>query len=152
MLSIKTPIRPTNASMNSPLDFRTQNEYNLKVFHTCVFILAEKYDVPELLRLSAAASRAITIFNEWQRLGYWLFVYNSSGPQSALRIANCLSGLENNKFCYDIKGMKDWIVKMWDGEGGAKGSRNGKSKFLECLRESPELARDCLVLVSGASK
>ena len=143
----------TNISINKSPDVQARNKYNLKVFHSCVFLLAEKYDVPGLLSLSASETRAVSIYNEWEMLEYWLFVYEFSGPQSALRIANNLSGdLRGTRFSYDIKGMKEWILRLWAGDGGAKGSRNEKSKFLECLRESPELARDCLVLIAGAIK
>ena len=143
----------TNTSISAPPDVQARNKYNLKVFHSCVFLLAEKYDVPGLLSLAASETRAVSIHNEWEMLEYWLFVYESSGPQSALRIANNLSGdLRGTRFSYDIKGMKEWILRLWACDGGAKGSRNETSKFLECLRESPELARDCLVLIAGAIK
>lgn len=149
--SIPIATLPTHLSkpMIAPQDFRARNTYNLKIFHTCVLILAEKYDVPGLLRLSAAESRAITFSNEWETLAYWRFVYQSSGPQSVLRIANNLDSPKENTFSYDITVMKALILRLWRGEGGAKGSRNGQSKFLECLKESPELARDFLVIISG---
>lgn len=151
LVGTSIPIATLPTHLSKPQDVRARNIYNLKIFHTCVLILAEKYDVPGLLRLSAAESRAITFSNEWESLAYWRFVYQSSGPQSVLRITNNLDSPKENPFSYDINSMKAWILRLWRGEGGAKGSRNGQSKFLECLKESPELARDFLVIISGGS-
>ena len=140
---------PTNTTIN---DVQASRKYFLKIFHTCVFILAEKYDVPGLLHLAGIESRAIRVSNDWELLEYWRFVYKSSGPQSALRIANTLSGLEDRMFGFDINSTRIWILKLWASEGGAKGSRNGESTLLECLRESPELARDFLIFIAGATE
>ncbi|KAF8429684.1 hypothetical protein EV426DRAFT_639464 [Tirmania nivea] len=125
-------------------------EYHHKLFHASVFLIAEKYDCEGLLMLSCKNTRKIEISDRWELLDYWVSIYGMSPPQSALRIGNSLS--EKARFSYGVASTKAWIRKLWEDEGAGSGARKKEGKLTQMLAEWPELARDLLVLISGATK
>ena len=131
----------------SPIPSR---RYYRRLFHASVFLMAEKYDCEGLLMLSCTNMKEITIPDKWELLDYWASIYEMSPPQSALRISNSLS--EGTKFSYAVELTKDWILQLWEEEGAGYGARKKEGKLIQVLAEWPELARDLLVFISGATK
>ena len=124
--------------------------YYRKLFHASVFIMAEKYDCQGLVMLACTNLRNVTIRDKWELLDYWASVYEMSPPQSALRISNSLS--QGTMFTYTVGLTQDWILRLWEDEGAGSGARRKEGRLTQVLAELPELGRDLLVLVSGATK
>lgn len=140
----KELIPPLSAAAKLGADGKRSSTYH-KLFHASVFLLAEKYDCKYLLKLSSTNMDMIALEESWERLAYWVSVYEASPPQSALRIANSLS-------TYRAASARSWILRLWEDEGGGSGARKKEGKLIQVFTKCPELARDLLVLASGATK
>lgn len=124
-----------------------ENHY-VKMLHSQVFILADKYDCPGLRQLSLhnllERFGAVEIEEPQMLLDYWVYIYENTSGQSRLRIPY--------NYAMDAEGTREWVIRLWESKGGGLGrmlSRERSGLLEDALRRCPELARDMLVLVCG---
>lgn len=121
-------------------------EHHRRLFHASVFLLAEKYDCKRLQE-RAMENWTPQPKDKWELLEFWISLYQSSPPQSGLRITNMM---DHELFIHGpgVQSTQEWIWSLWLDDGAATGARNNEGRLLDMVKNVPELARDLMICMS----
>ncbi|KAF8472168.1 hypothetical protein BDZ91DRAFT_717370, partial [Kalaharituber pfeilii] len=119
-----------------------QSQLLTRLFHSQVYILAEKYACQPLLHAAAQYIRASTLPTRKLVLEYLILVYEMSGEGSGLRLLR-----SDCPHSWGGLAIKHFLRNVWMADGGVKGARMGGGLLEEVCRRAPELMRDLVGLL-----